>query len=269
MLTDAGDHYTAAGPLPQVAIPETLRASLLARLDRLATVREVAQIGAALGRRFSHEMIGAMAAMPPAQLDDALAQLVAAELIYRRGTPPDADYIFKHALVQDAAYDALLRSRRQQLHARIAGTLEGRFPEIVAAQPALLAHHCTEAGLTEKAVEYLLAAGRQAWGRSMLAEAIALFRRGLALVPALPDTYWCRYWPDGSASVRQHHHCRRPNSSSLRRAGALGSGRRSLFDEPIGHRGQPKARAAGSASRQAAGLDCKRRQFLVRRGISA
>jgi predicted ATPase len=148
----------------------------------------VAQIGAALGRQFSHELIGAVARMPPAQLDDAQAQLVGAELIYRRGTPPDAEYTFKHALVQDAAYSTLLRSRRQQLHVRIAATLEGRFPEIVAAQPALLAHHCTEAGLTEPAVTYWLAAGRQAWARSAVAEAVALLRRGLALIPALPDT---------------------------------------------------------------------------------
>jgi predicted ATPase len=153
MLTDIGDRYTAAGPLPERAIPASLQASLLARLDRLAPVREVAQIGAALGRQFSHDLITAVARMPPTQLDGALAQLVGAELIYRRGTAPDAEYTFKHALVQDAAYGTLLRSRRQQLHAHIAATLEDRFPEIVAAQPALLAHHCEEAGLAEKAVE--------------------------------------------------------------------------------------------------------------------
>ena len=172
MLTDAGDRYTASavtgsGPgMTPLAIPASLQASLLARLDRLAPVREVAQIGAALGRQFSHELIGAVARMPSAQLDDALAQLVGAELIYRRGTPPDAEYTFKHALVQDAAYDSLLRGRRQQLHARIAAALEGQFPEIVAAQPALLARHCAEAGLIEPAVAYWLAAGRQAWARS-------------------------------------------------------------------------------------------------------
>jgi tetratricopeptide (TPR) repeat protein len=188
MLAAAGDHYTAGGPLAPLAIPASLQASLLARLDRLAPVREVAQIGAALGRQFSHELIGAVAPMPQAQLDEALAQLVGAELIYRRGTPPDAEYTFKHALVQDAAYSTLLRSRRQQLHARIVATLEGQFVEIVAAQPALLAHHCTEAGVTEKAIAYWLAAGRQAWGRSATAEAVALLHRGLVLVPALPDT---------------------------------------------------------------------------------
>jgi predicted ATPase len=165
---------------------------LLARLDRLAPVREVAQIGAALGRQFSHELIAAVAPMSQRQLDDALAQLVGAELIYRRGTPPDAEYAFKHALVQDAAYSTLLRSRRQRLHAHIAATLEARFPETVAAQPALLALHCTEAGLSEKAIDYWLAAGRQAWARSATAEAVALLRRGLALVPDLPDTDWRR-----------------------------------------------------------------------------
>jgi tetratricopeptide (TPR) repeat protein len=188
LLTDAGDHYTGARPVPVLAIPASLQASLLARLDRLAPVREVAQIGAALGRQFSHELIGAVARMPSAQLDDALAQLVSAELIYRRGTPPAAEYTFKHALVQDAAYGTLLRGRLQQLHARIAATLEDQFPEIVAAQPALLAHHCTEAGLHEKAVEYWVGAGRQASRRSAGTEAVALLRRGLALVPALPDS---------------------------------------------------------------------------------
>ncbi len=193
ILTDAGDHYTAVGPVAPLAIPASLQASLLAQLDRLAPVREVAQIGAALGRQFSHELIAAVAipgsgpGMPSAKLDEALAQLVDAELIYRRGTSPDAEYTFKHALVQDAAYSTLLRSRRQQLHVNIAATLEERFPEIVTAQPALLAHHCQEAGLTEKAVGYWLAAGRQAWGRSTVAEAVALLRRGLRLVPALPD----------------------------------------------------------------------------------
>ena len=190
VLTDAGDRYTATGSLMPLAIPATLQASLLARLDRLAPVREVAQIGAALGRQFTHELISAV--VPSAELDNALAQLVGAELIYRRGTPPDAEYTFKHALVQDAAYSTLLRSRRLQLHAHIAAVLEGRFPEIVAAQPVLLAHHCEEAGLAEKAVEYWLAAGQQAWGRSATAEAVALLRRGLALVPTLPDTKWRR-----------------------------------------------------------------------------
>jgi tetratricopeptide (TPR) repeat protein len=192
VLTDAGDRYTAPAPIPALVIPASLHASLLARLDRLAPVREVAQIGAALGRQFSHELIAAVAPIPQAQLDDALARLVGAELIYCRGTPPDAEYTFKHALVQDAAYGTLLRSRRQQLHAHVAGVLEAGFPETAAAQPALLAHHCEEAGLTEKAIDYWLAAGRQAWTRSMLAEAVAVLRRGLALLPRLADNDWRR-----------------------------------------------------------------------------
>jgi predicted ATPase len=141
MVTDAGDSYVGTGPAAPLAIPTTLHASLLARLDRLAPTREVAQTGAALGRSFSHELISAVAQMPQHKLDEALEQLVAAELIFRRGTPPGAEYTFKHALVQDAAYSTLLRSRRQQLHGRIATTLEAHFTEVVAAQPQLIAQH--------------------------------------------------------------------------------------------------------------------------------
>ena len=150
IVTEAGDHYAVAGPMAPLAIPTSLHASLLARLDRLAPTREVAQIGAALGRSFSHELISAVAGMPQQQIDEALEQLVSAELIFRRGMPPDAEYTFKHALVQDAAYSTLLRSRRQQLHARIVTTLEKQFPEVVTAQPALMAQHCSEAGLARK-----------------------------------------------------------------------------------------------------------------------
>ena len=187
LLVEAGDQYVATGPVTPLAIPTSLQASLLARLDRLAPTRDVAQIAAALGRQFSHELISAVAAMPRQQLDDALAQLVRAELIFRRGTPPDAEYTFKHALVQDAAYSTLLRSRRQQLHARIAATLEDQFPEIVVAQPALLARHCAEAGLAEKAVVYWLKAGRQAIARSAMTEAVAQLRKGLDVLDGLPD----------------------------------------------------------------------------------
>ena len=151
LVAESGDRYTVAGPLTPLAIPTSLHASLLARLDRLAPVREVAQIAAALGRQFSHELISAVASMPQRELDDALDQLVTAELIFRRGSPPDAEYTFKHALVQDAAYGILLREPRRELHARIAETLEGQFPEIAESQPELLARHCTEAALIEKA----------------------------------------------------------------------------------------------------------------------
>ena len=129
ILTETGDQYALAEPVTPLEIPSSLHASLLARLDRLAPIREVAQIGATLGRSFSHELISAVAGMPPQQIDSALAQLVTAELIFRRGMPPDAEYSFKHALVQDAAYSTLLRGRRQQLHARIATTLESQFRE--------------------------------------------------------------------------------------------------------------------------------------------
>jgi predicted ATPase len=128
ILTEAGDRYEAIGPMAPLSIPASLQASLLARLDRLAPTREVTQIAAAVGRQFSHELISAVVGIPGQQLDEALAKLVHAELIFRRGTPPDAEYTFKHALVQDAAYSTLLRSRRQQLHARIAITLEEHSP---------------------------------------------------------------------------------------------------------------------------------------------
>jgi hypothetical protein len=188
LLVESGDRYLAASPVAPLAIPTSLQASLLARLDRLAPTRDVAQIAAALGRQFSHELLSAVAEMPSEQLDDALAQLVRAELLFRRGTPPDAEYIFKHALVQDAAYGTMLRGRRHQLHARIAATLEDQFPEIVAAQPALLARHCAEAGLAEKAVVYWLNAGQQALARSAMTEAVApqLHRD---IVPLLADFF--------------------------------------------------------------------------------
>jgi hypothetical protein len=187
VLTETGDGYTVAGPVAPLAIPTTLHASLLARLDRLAATREVAQIAAALGRQFSHELISAVATMPKQQLEDALAQLVSAELIFRRGTSPDAEYTFKHALVRDAAYSTLLRSRRQQIHARIATTLESQFAEIVVVQPALLAQHCAEAGLAERAVGYWLKAGQQAIPRGAITEAVAQVRKGLDLLSGVPD----------------------------------------------------------------------------------
>ena len=159
IVTEAGDHYAVARPMAPLAIPTSLHASLLARLDRLAPTREVAQIGAALGRSFSFELIGAVAGMPQQNLDEALEQLAKAELIFRRGTPPDAEYTFKHALVQDAAYSTLLRNRRQQLHARIAETLESKFPEIATTQPQRMAQHCAEAGLNEKGGRLLAQGG--------------------------------------------------------------------------------------------------------------
>jgi class 3 adenylate cyclase len=158
IVSAAGDRYVVNEPVLSLAIPMTLQESLLARLDRLVSAREVAQIAAALGRSFPHELITAVAQMPQHQVDDALEQLANAELIFRRGTPPEAEYTFKHTLVQDAAYGTLLRDRRRQLHTRIAATLESQFPGIVAAHPAVLAQHCAEAGLTEKSIGYRLKA---------------------------------------------------------------------------------------------------------------
>jgi len=186
IVTEAGDHYVT-GPEAPLAIPTSLQASLLARLDRLAPTREIAQIGATLGREFSHQLISAVALMPRQKVDDALEQLVNAELIFRRGTAPDATYTFKHALVQDAAYSTLLRSHRQQLHARIAATLERHFPEIVAAEPTIMAKHCSEAGLSEKAIAYLLNAGQQAIASGTMTEAAARLRKGLNLLSSLPN----------------------------------------------------------------------------------
>ena len=187
-LADAGDHYKVTRSLSPLAIPTTLHASLLARLDRLAPVREIAQLGAAIGRQFSHELISALALMPRQRLDDALSQLVGAELIFQSGTPPDAIYTFKHALVQDAAaYSTMLRGRRQQLHARITETLERQFHEIVASDPALLAQHCAEAGFNEKAVGYWLKAGQQALARSAMMEAVAQLKKGLEALANLAE----------------------------------------------------------------------------------
>jgi tetratricopeptide (TPR) repeat protein len=169
------------------AIPTSLHASLLARLDRLAPTRELAQLGAALGRSFSHQLISAVATMPQQQVDDALLQLVRAELIFQHGTPPDAEYSFKHALVQDAAYSTLLRGRRQQLHGLISATLEREFSEIVQTQPEVLARHCTEANLVEKAVSYWLKAGQLALSRMALPEAIAHLNLGLAMIQKIDE----------------------------------------------------------------------------------
>ena len=150
----------------------------MARLDRLAPVKEVAQIGACIGREFDHELLAAVVSLPEADLQAALDRLVAAELVFRRGVAPATTYMFKHAMVRDAAYESLLRKRRQDLHARIASAIEMRFPQIIEAQPELVARHFAEAGLTEKAIGYWLQAGRLAAARSANVEAIAHLRAG-------------------------------------------------------------------------------------------
>ena len=185
-LTEAGDRYEYRGSARVVTIPATLRDALMARLDRFMPVKEVAQIGAAIGREFSYELIAAVAPMPQVQLDDALVQLSASGLAFRRGTPPDALYTFKHALVQDAAYDTLLKSRRRELHAKIARVIEQRFPNVKTTEPEVLAHHLTAAGLTDAAIPLWQAAGELALKRMALTEAISHLNRGLELVSTLP-----------------------------------------------------------------------------------
>jgi predicted ATPase/class 3 adenylate cyclase len=187
LLREEADHYALTGPLAAVTIPTTLYDSLMARLDRLPTVREVAQLGAVLGREFSYELLRALMPMDESTLQHGLTQLVDAELLYQRGRPPRARYIFKHALIQDAAYASLLKSTRQQYHQQVAQLLEARFPEIVAAEPELLAHHYTEAGCHAPAVDYWQQAGTRALQRSAHVEAIAHVQRGLALLTALSD----------------------------------------------------------------------------------
>jgi class 3 adenylate cyclase/predicted ATPase len=185
LLTAAGHDYALAGPLAPLAIPATLQDSLLARLDRLAPVKEVAQIGAAIGREFSYDLLAAVAPLGDNELGEALGQLVEAELIFRQGTPPQATYSFKHALVRDVAYETLLKSRRQQLHGRIAGVLREQFPEVVEGKPELVARHCAEAGLAQEAIRYLTKAGRQALERSTNAEAVGHLGKGLILLESL------------------------------------------------------------------------------------
>ncbi|MBR0784842.1 adenylate/guanylate cyclase domain-containing protein [Bradyrhizobium iriomotense] len=187
ILRYTGARYVLAGAFPSLAIPATLHDSLMARLDRLAPVKEVAQIGACIGREFDHELLAAVVSMPGGELAAALDRLVAAELVFRRGLAPAATYVFKHALVRDAAYESLLKRRRQELHARIATSIEALFPQLVEAQPELVARHFGEAGLAERAIPYWLKAGRLAAARSANMEAIAHLRSGLECAQALPS----------------------------------------------------------------------------------
>jgi hypothetical protein len=179
---------TSAIPSPSVAVPASLHASLMARLDRLGSAKEVAQIGAVIGREFSHALLAAVVHKPEAILGSALDRLIGAGLLFRQGAPPHAAYLFKHALVQDAAYGTLLREPRRALHARIAETLEGQFTDIAENQPELLAHHCTEAGQTEKAAGLWDKAGQRSLERSALVEAVEQFKRALDQIAVLPST---------------------------------------------------------------------------------
>jgi predicted ATPase/class 3 adenylate cyclase len=188
LLREERGSYVLAGPLPPLAIPATLQDSLTARLDRLIPVKEVAQIGAAIGREFSYELLALVTSLRENELHEALARLEESELVYRRGTPPHATFAFKHALVQDAAYESLLRSKRQQMHAAVAQAIVEHFPEKTTAQPEILARHYSEAGLAEQAVGYWLKAGQQAAELSANAEAIGHLKNGLEVLKSVPES---------------------------------------------------------------------------------
>jgi tetratricopeptide (TPR) repeat protein len=187
LVKDAKD-YRLDGPLPPLAIPATLHDSLMARLDRLAPIKDIAQVGAAIGREFSYALLHAVTGRDEASLNSALSQLEEAELLFRTRASPDARYTFKHALVQDAAYESLLKSRRQLLHRRIADALRGQFTTIAESEPEIIAHHFTQAGLAEAAVEWWERAADRAMHGSAFAEAIAHLEKARGLAEKLPES---------------------------------------------------------------------------------
>ncbi len=182
----AAEQVAAAVPSPALAVPASLHASLMARLDRLGPAKEIAQIGAAIGREFAHALLAAVVYKPERELTSALDRLIAAGLLFRHGVSPQANYLFKHALVQDAAYSTLLRASRQSIHARIAKVLEQQFPERVSVEPELLARHLTEAGQVEAATSFWLKAGQRAAECSADEEAVRHLRQGLDMLVSLP-----------------------------------------------------------------------------------
>ncbi len=188
LLREATDSYVLDRPLSPLAVPTTLQDSLVARLDRLGPGKDVAMIGAAIGREFSHELIAAVSALPPVGLDAALERLTGSGLVSRRGTPPYATYAFKHALVQDAAYATLLKSRRRQLHLSIANALVERFPALTERLPEVVAQHFTKAGLASEAIGYWRKAGQLASARSANREAVMCFEQALTALGHLPET---------------------------------------------------------------------------------
>jgi len=187
-LTTVDGHYVLTEPFATFTIPATLQDSLMARLDHLVSAKYVAQIGATIGRQFGYELLQAVSQLDEATLQRELGRLVGAEIVYHRGVPPQATYTFKHALIQDTAYQSLLKNTRQQYHQRIVQVLEEQFPATVAHQPELLAHHYTEAGRTEQAVEYWQRAGERSHARSAYVEVVRHLTKGLELLTTLPDT---------------------------------------------------------------------------------
>ena len=188
LLEETERGYELTGSLPLLAIPSTLQDSLTARLDRLATAKEVAQLGAMLGREFRYDLLSAISQLGDTALQRELSRLVDAELLYQRGLPPSASFIFKHALVQETAYASMLRSRRHQLHLRIAHTLKNQYGERASRQPEVVAHHYTEAGLADEAISYWRKAGEISVSRSAFQEAIRQLEKGLELLKTLPAT---------------------------------------------------------------------------------
>jgi predicted ATPase len=188
LLQEGNHEYTLGGSIPKLAIPSTLQDSLMARLDRLGSFKEVAQLASVLGREFSYELLAGISPLDAPLLDRGLAQLVGAELLYQRGVPPRAVYSFKHALIQETAYQSLLKSKRQGYHARVAQTLEDNFPERVSSHPEEVARHYKEAGFIEQAVAYYQRAGELASERSAHAEAIGHLTSGIKLISGLPES---------------------------------------------------------------------------------
>ena len=188
LLREQDGHYELTSPRSALAIPSSLNDSLMARLDKLGSAKEVAQVAAILGREFSYELLQAVASLEATALQETLEKLVEAEILHQRGLLPQALYIFRHALIQDAAYQSLLRSTRQQYHKHIAQTLAERFPEIKETQPEVLARHYTEAGLISEAVPFWLQAGQRASRRSAHLEAVSHLTKGLDLLTTLPDS---------------------------------------------------------------------------------
>jgi predicted ATPase len=188
LLRERDGGYELTSPLPSLAIPTTLHDSLVTRLDRMAAGKDVAAAASTLGREFSYEMLRAVSPFDEAVLREGLSQLVAAELLHQRGPPQPVTYKFKHALIQDAAYQSLLKSRRQQYHHRIAQVLEEQFLETAQAEPELLAHHFTAAGLITEAIPYWQRAGQRAVDHSANAEAISHLKKGLEALKSLPES---------------------------------------------------------------------------------